>query len=125
MVNWSKSFISFGDVVSKHIALLDFSGMRLVKFLLFILGLLYLKLGFRCLILGPLLIALLINLMLRKVLLSFARCGFLLNLVVVSKLVYSFMVYKWSAMLLKRLNCAICNYFWTGSVSQSKGVTIS
>lgn len=31
MVNWSKSFISFGDVVSKHIALLDFSGMRLGK----------------------------------------------------------------------------------------------
>lgn len=128
MVNQSKCFIYFGDVVSNvgHTALFDSSGIRLGNVPFVYMGVLLFK--------GRPLVSHLRSIVDSIVaqfdawkghFLSFSCLSCLINFVMVSKFFDYFVVYKWPATLLQRLNCAFYNYFWMGYVSQHKEVTVS
>ena len=49
----------------------------------------------------------------------------LINLVIMGSFLHSFQVYHWPSSLLKDLNDAIQNLFWTGSIDGCKSVQVA
>ena len=57
--------------------------------------------------------------------LSMAGRGCLINSVITSMFIHSFMIYKWPKNLLADLNSKIRNFLWTGSIDKRKLITAS
>ena len=57
--------------------------------------------------------------------LSLIGCLVLINSVILSSKIHSFMIYWWPSSLLKKLETAMRNFFWTGVIDVLKVVTVS
>ena len=57
--------------------------------------------------------------------LSLVGCIMLINSVILSSMINSFMIYRWPSSFLKELKTTIRNFFWTMIIDVSKAVTAS